>query len=499
MKWTKCFLKTVFLISFSFGTFLSVDAVAGWTWDSANFGFNGFDTSLTLDSNQSPHMVYNDTFNNAGLKYAQKVSGNWNVETIYGSNNGQSSIALTGTNEPRIVFSKSGIGLMFASKVASSWTIIPIDPAGGTYTSIQIDGSDHYHVSYYSNSTLKYAKWDGVNWTTSTIDAGGNVGAWTSLALDRRGNPSISYYDWTNEDLKLAHWDGISWSTQTVATNGRSGRYSSLKIDSNDHPVISYIDEDGLKLAQWNGSQWDFQLVDDQGKYFTSLALNGGGEPRIAYQNSSAKLTLAYYSPSGWTKEIVPNSSENYISLALSVNDIPHVGSGSSVSYTKRDSLTPTSTAVASTMTATSITWSWSDDSSFESGYRILRASDKSALSPDLPANTNQWTQTGLMANTTSQIIVRALYGSEYTDGNPSLKRYTHAFKPSDLTLDSYSIYWATLSWSANGNPQGTWFQVEASVDGIRYSFPSSTTGYVMHNISGIMLASHLCWLHSHL
>lgn len=43
-------------------------------------------------------------------------------------------------------------------------------------------------------------------WSIQTVDSEGNVGYYTSIALDSSDRPHISYYDETNDDLKYARW-----------------------------------------------------------------------------------------------------------------------------------------------------------------------------------------------------------------------------------------------------------------------------------------------------
>jgi len=50
---------------------------------------------------------------------------------------------------------------------------------------------------------MKYAWWDGVSWQMETVDATGDVGDWTSRALDTEDYPHISYLDRTRKGRRF--------------------------------------------------------------------------------------------------------------------------------------------------------------------------------------------------------------------------------------------------------------------------------------------------------
>ncbi|MHB9036143.1 MAG: Ig-like domain-containing protein, partial [Armatimonadota bacterium] len=247
-------------------------------------------TSLKLDSGDNPHISYYD-LTNTDLKYAYWKNGAWHIQRVDGFASstdkvGQySSLALDSSGKPRIAYyDETNKDLLYAEGSAAdnpTWTIssTPVDSTGdvGQYTSLALDSTGKPRISYYdkTNTNLKYAEGSAATspvWTPSNVDSGANdLGQYSSLALDSTGKPHIAYYDATGKDLKYAEGSAATsptWTKSTVESANMVGEYCSLALASDGKPGISYYSSTGgnLKYAQGSAASspvWTLTTIDD--------------------------------------------------------------------------------------------------------------------------------------------------------------------------------------------------------------------------------------------
>ena len=171
--------------------------------------------------------------------------------------------------------------LKFATNASGSWVASTVDSGNvGQYTSIAIDSTQRAYISYYDAAAqaLKYATNASDSWVPETVDSTGDIGQYTSIAIDSAQKAYISYYDAAAQALKYATNASGSWVASTV-DSGNVGQYTSIAIDSINKAYISYYDAaaQALKYATNASGSWVASTVDsgNVGQY-TSIAIDSG-------------------------------------------------------------------------------------------------------------------------------------------------------------------------------------------------------------------------------
>ena len=100
------------------------------------------------------------------------------------------------------------------------------------------------------------ALWGG--WESETVASEGDVGAGCCLAMDRWGQPHISYVDKTEGEVIYAHHSGSAWEFETVASGVFVQGLTAIDLDAFNRPHIVFSDEEAgqLTYAYRSGTAW---------------------------------------------------------------------------------------------------------------------------------------------------------------------------------------------------------------------------------------------------
>jgi hypothetical protein len=258
---------------------------------------NGSFSSIALNKNTTsdfnPKMAFYET-DNGNLMYGAWTGSYWSTRIVdwrndvgqynsialgkTGPQNGAPSISYYDATNKNLMYAYWDVGL-------THWFTFTLDDGGdvGQYTSLAVNDANIPFISYYDETNgdlkLKYQTPLHIWAPAMTVDAGGpldeDVGWYTSIALDSQGNPHISYYDYTNGDLKYAFWQGSifpaaggTWNISTLQDVGDVGRFTSLKIytpDDSRHLCYYDLTNKDLMYGRYSGGIWEFQTVDSLG------------------------------------------------------------------------------------------------------------------------------------------------------------------------------------------------------------------------------------------
>jgi len=352
--------------------------------------------SLALNSAGIPSIAYGTA---GETKYAQ-YNGAWSTTTVdaFGSLSGI-SLAIDGADLPHIAYAPGAASISYASFDGTSWNIMTGIGAGGAYPSLALDGAGNPQIAYISSndSKLHLAKFNG-GWSYTTIEADGAIPV--SIALDASANAYIIHQD-SSQNLRLVKFNGAGYSISTVDPAAYPFP-ASIALDGAGNPVIVYEDNVNsgsvLIFARFTGTQWSTGTVDTYGSGASaSVAIDQFGDPHIAYNAANGDLRAAHWVGAGLP---APMGGNAYGKVQEPTN------------------------FHAATVESGQITWSWTDNSSDELGFRLYGAA----------TSTGPFT---LIADTTAIAAAQASYLETGLTGNTAYFRYIAAVSTGGVVTSS--------------------------------------------------------------
>ena len=201
----------------------------GWDVQSVDsVGDVGRYCSIAYDLAGNLHVAYHDT-TNLSLKYASNtgLGGTWIPEVVDQDPNFNivgyhTSIAISPlTGEPAIAYyDLTGARLKFAEKVEGIWRVTVVDDLGdvGLMPDLKFDATKRIAYILYYDATFEVLKIAAKPFGSLTFNRINTIdpaksGAEPSLAIDRRGQLRMSYYDVQNGDLIYRHALGDLFSS----------------------------------------------------------------------------------------------------------------------------------------------------------------------------------------------------------------------------------------------------------------------------------------------
>ena len=238
-----------------------------------------------------------------------------------------------------------GSKLRFAFWNGNSWTkqVVPVNSeVVGYYTSIALDSEDHPSITYYEyrgapgtemKNRLRNARWSGQFWAVQTVDGENGSGKFNAMASDPKGQVQIAYGNVVAApSLRYAFWDGKAWKVDILETVQETGGYVgnsvAIAVDRDGDPHISYTDTTNryIKYAVRKNKKWQFERVDaivaaaypDR----NSIVIDDSGRPILAYYDRGLGiLKIAVREGRQWFTTVVDRNAAGFTSSMQIVGD----------------------------------------------------------------------------------------------------------------------------------------------------------------------------------
>lgn len=265
--------------------------------------------------------------------------GGWATQTVDGGSGGKvglyASMTANSSGGLHVAYQDFGNDVAKFATIGGGATTVQ-GSGGAAFTSLAVGPANRLYLTYFDaatgdlrSATCTASCLTAANWTVNTVDTAGNVGAFSSVAVDAGGTVHVTYFENDEGDLRYAMCPGpctaATWTTSIIDTTGRVGLGSSLVVDGNGGSHVTYYDQTNgtVKYGACTAScevatNWITSVLTpiaapntDVGFYTPSLALGPGAHLEVAFANyvtsryESATCSTSCTSAGAWTVEPV--------------------------------------------------------------------------------------------------------------------------------------------------------------------------------------------------
>ena len=322
--------------------------VAGdWQIEQLTHDGPGKFSSMKIDKDGNVHVVYAvDDGGHYPVKYGfwDHNLKRWFVMTI-ASGGSFCSLTLDSQQHPHISWvdwgTMPGAKLRYAHWTGTEWKIAPIPLAADIvayYTSIALDAQDRPNISFYEYTgpkgtdfrvRLRVVRLNGQLWDVETIDGQNQSGKFNALAIDSQGHRHLAYANVNGETagLRYAYSDSDSWKPEVVEGLPQRQSYEGYSACPDRGPrrqsscfVFSILKSipDQVRSSRKDG-RWNIETVDQVAAVGypdrNAIVLDDAGQPYISYFDAGqGVLKLAHREMQKWIVETVDSAGAGFTS-----------------------------------------------------------------------------------------------------------------------------------------------------------------------------------------
>jgi hypothetical protein len=270
----------------------------------------------------------------------------------------QAGLAINDTGLAHLAYAGDHVNaLIYAQQGADGWSVTPvITPTAGEIRApvdLELDSHGYPHVLYLERTqpplseALRYARWDGAAWVTSTVVPAGHIRV-VDLALDAQDQPRVAYGGAIPADagraiVRYLELDQGAWVERASVSHAYAAHLGRLVIDQQGRSHIALTQQGSVLYGIYEGGSLALETVeaptpDLPDASNPGLVLAADGTPHLAYaiigpagKFGPMAISLHYATKVGGSWQIeTPNTMIPSLSarLTLGADGQPHIIAG---------------------------------------------------------------------------------------------------------------------------------------------------------------------------